>query len=225
MGENFVKCTILQINPVVGDFSGNAEKIIRGVKKSQQEPSDIIVTSELALLGYPPRDYLLMKAFIGKSEIVLKLIAEEIKGAPPVIVGSAYPNDNKTGRPLFNSAALLYDGKIQKWFKKTLLPTYDVFDEDRYFEPAKDPQIFELIDKKIGISICEDIWNDRDFWKKRRYSIDPIEELVNAGADAIINMSASPFTVGKQQNPGEDAFKCLKKISNPDYLCESGGRE
>jgi NAD+ synthase (glutamine-hydrolysing) len=118
--------------------------------------------------------------------------------APPVLVGLAEPNPGEVGRPLFNSAALLRGGRIERTFHKTLLPTYDVFDEDRYFEPASEPQILDLGQARLGISICEDIWNDRDLWKRRRYHTDPIKELVKAGAQAIINLSASPFTVGKQ---------------------------
>ena len=103
------------------------------------------------------------------------------------------------GRPLFNSAVLLSDGAVGPAFHKTLLPTYDVFDEDRYFEPAEGPQVLEFKGRRLGISICEDVWNDRDFWKRRRYHEDPIEVLAQSGADAILNLSASPFTAGKQE--------------------------
>ena len=102
------------------------------------------------------------------------------------------------GRPLYNSAVLLRDGAVGQAFHKSLLPTYDVFDEDRYFEPFQGTQILELNGVRLGISICEDVWNDRDFWKRRRYHQDPIEALAKAGAQAIVNLSASPFTVGKQ---------------------------
>ena len=157
-----------------------------------------MVTSELALMGYLPRDLLMSQGFVRRSHRELTRIAAELTNGPPLLAGIATPNPAEMGRPLFNSAVLLKDGAIGPAFHKTLLPTYDVFDEDRYFEPARTPQILELNGCRFGISICEDVWNDRDFWKRRRYHEDPIEVLANAGAQAILNLSASPFTVGKQ---------------------------
>jgi NAD+ synthase/NAD+ synthase (glutamine-hydrolysing) len=121
-----------------------------------------------------------------------------LREGPPLLVGLATPNPAEIGRPLFNSAVLLRGGEVGPSFHKTLLPTYDVFDEDRYFEPAPEPGILELCGHRLGISICEDVWNDRDFWHRRRYHHDPIETLTRRGAQAILNLSASPFTVGKQ---------------------------
>jgi len=128
----------------------------------------------------------------------LSAIAAELQGAPPLLVGVATPNPSDVGRPLFNSAVLLQGGQTGRAFHKSLLPTYDVFDEDRYFEPYHGIQILEIAGRKLGISICEDVWNDRDFWDRRRYHQDPIEALTRAGAEAILNLSASPFTVSKQ---------------------------
>lgn len=125
-------------------------------------------------------------------------MAAALKDAPPVLVGIATPNPAEMGKPLFNSAVLLRGGEAGPAFHKTLLPTYDVFDEDRYFERAAEPGILNLNGQRLGISICEDVWNDRDFWQRRRYHHDPIEDLTRKGAQAIINLSASPFTVGKQ---------------------------
>ena len=149
-------------------------------------------------MGYLPRDLLMNQGFVRRSCEMLARIAAELAGAPPLLVGVATPNPSDMGRPLFNSAVLLRNGAVGPAFHKTLLPTYDVFDEDRYFEPAQAPQILELDGWRLGISICEDVWNDRDFWRRRRYHQDPIEVLTQAGAQAIINLSASPFTVGKQ---------------------------
>lgn len=149
-------------------------------------------------MGYLPRDLLMSRGFVQRGCEELSRIALELKDAPPVLVGIATANPAEIGRPLFNSAVLLKEGQIGPVFHKTLLPTYDVFDEDRYFEPAQEPGILELNGWRLGISICEDVWNDRDFWKRRRYHHDPIETLAQAGAQAIINLSASPFTVGKQ---------------------------
>ncbi len=191
-----MKIVLLQLDPTVGDLRGNADLIARAARDAGEV--DLCVTSEMALLGYPPRDLLLNGGFINQSWKVLEDLAVAMKSSPPVLVGTAEPNPADIGRPLFNAAALILGGEIVRTFHKTLLPTYDVFDEDRYFEPARASQILDLGGKKLGISICEDIWNDRDFWRRRRYHADPVEELVTSGAQAIINLSASPFTVGKQ---------------------------
>ncbi len=160
---------------------------------------DLVVTPELALMGYLPRDLLMSDGFVQRSCRMLSCLASELKDAPAVLVGAATPNPAEIGRPLFNSAILLREGATGPVFHKTLLPTYDVFDEDRYFEPGRAPGILDLNSFRLGISICEDVWNDRDFWKRRRYHQDPVEALAQAGAQAIVNLSASPFTVGKEQ--------------------------
>ena len=157
-----------------------------------------MATPELALMGYLPRDLLMNRGFVHRSCEKLSAIAAELQGAPPLLVGVATPNPSDVGRPLFNSAVLLQGGQTGRAFHKSLLPTYDVFDEDRYFEPYHGIQILEIAGRKLGISICEDVWNDRDFWDRRRYHQDPIEALTRAGAEAILNLSASPFTVSKQ---------------------------
>src|SRR5262249_992237 len=135
--------------------------------------------------------------FVRKSWETLGALARDAATLPPVLVGVPEPNPADEGRPLFNSAVLLRNGGVDQRFRKTLLPTYDGFDEDRYFEPFHGVQILEVGGRRIGVSICEDVWNDRDFWKRRRYHVDPIEELVGANADAIVNLSASPFAAGK----------------------------
>jgi len=160
--------------------------------------ADLVVSPELALMGYLPRDLLMSSGFVRRSCQEMARIATEIRNAPPLLAGVATPNPAEMGRPLFNSAVLLRNGEVGPAFHKTLLPTYDVFDEERYFEPALEPGVLELNGWRLGISICEDVWNDRDFWQRRRYHQDPIEVLAQAGAQAIINLSASPFTVEKQ---------------------------
>ena len=189
---------LIQINPTAGDLAGNAALIVRGTREAQSQGADLVITPELALMGYLPRDLLMNGGFVRRAGEMLQQIASELSGAPPVLVGIATPNPAEVGRPLFNSAVLLHKGVTATAFHKTLLPTYDVFDEDRYFEPAVTPQILEYNCCKLGISICEDVWNDRDFWSRRRYHQDPIELLVNSGAQAIVNLSASPFVAGKQ---------------------------
>jgi NAD+ synthase/NAD+ synthase (glutamine-hydrolysing) len=193
-----LRIALLQINPTAGDLSGNSSLIVRGVRAAASQGADLVVTPELALMGYLPRDLLMNRGFVRRAGATLDAMAAELKGAPPALIGVATPNPGDMGRPLFNSAVLLQDGAAGPVFHKTLLPTYDVFDEDRYFEPGTGPQILELGGWRLGISICEDVWNDRDFWSRRRYHVDPIEELAKAGAQAIVNLSASPFTAGKQ---------------------------
>jgi NAD+ synthase (glutamine-hydrolysing) len=194
-----LRLALLQINPTAGNLDGNGALIIRGARTALAQGADLIVTPELALMGYLPRDLLMNQGFIRRASEKLAEIACQLKDAPPVLVGVATPNPADVGRPLYNSAVLLQDGVAGRAFHKSLLPTYDVFDEDRYFEPYLGTQILELNGTRLGISICEDVWYDRDFWHRRRYHQDPIEEMAKAGAQAILNLSASPFTVGKQE--------------------------
>ena len=193
-----MRIALLQVNPTAGDLQGNSALILRGVRAARSEAPDLAVTTELALMGYLPRDLLMNAGFVRRASETLTRMAAELQDAPPLLVGVATPNPSEMGRPLFNSAVLLKGGVVGPAFHKTLLPTYDVFDEDRYFEPAEGPQILDLNGRRLGISICEDAWNDRDFWKRRRYHRDPMEVLAQSGAEVIVNLSASPFTAGKQ---------------------------
>ena len=217
-----MKIALLQLNPTVGDLKGNSDLIARAVR--QAGDADLAVTSELALLGYPPRDLLLNADFVRAGWDILRQLALDLKGSSPVLVGLAEPNPGEVGRPLFNSAALLRGGQVVRTYHKTLLPTYDVFDEERYFESACEPQILDIGNIRLGISICEDIWNDRDLWRRRRYHTDPIEELVKAGAGAVINLSASPFTVGKQAHREAMLSSMARKYGVPFlYVNQVGG--
>jgi len=193
-----LRVAILQINPIAGDIRGNSALILDAARRAGAQGADLAVTPELALMGYLPRDLLMSGGFVARSCQELERMARELRGGLTLLVGVATPNPADVGRPLYNSAVLLRDGEVGPHFHKTLLPTYDVFDEDRYFEPAPEPGILELGGWRLGISICEDVWNDRDFWHRRRYHHDPIEVLTQRGAQAILNLSASPFTVGKQ---------------------------
>jgi len=192
-----MKIALLQIDPTVGDLAGNSRLILDALAEAKSRGASLAVTPELGLVGYLPRDLLLSGSFVRRSWEAVHALAATAASLPPVLVGLPEPNPSDEGRPLFNSAVLLQDGSAGARFRKALLPTYDVFDEDRYFEPFHGPQTLELGGRRLGITICEDVWNDRDFWKRRRYHHDPIEELVRAGADAIINLSASPFTALK----------------------------
>ncbi len=184
------------------------------------------MTPELALVGYLPRDLLLSEAFVAQAWTQLDALARELTDGPPTLVGLPEPNPSDEGRPLFNSAALLRGGRVEQRFRKALLPTYDVFDEDRYFEPFQGAQVLDLGGTRLGISICEDIWNDRDFWKRRRYHHDPVEELVRAGATAIVNLSASPFSVGKHKRREEMLSSMARKYGVPlVYVNQYGGND
>jgi NAD+ synthase/NAD+ synthase (glutamine-hydrolysing) len=219
-----LRIALLQINPTAGDLNGNSALIARGVRATGSQAAGLVVTSELALMGYLPRDLLMNRGFVRRAGQALDALAMELKDGPPVLVGIATPNPGAGGRPLFNSAVLLKDGAGGPVFHKTLLPTYDVFDEDRYFEPASGPQILELNGWRLGISICEDVWNDRDFWSRRRYHQDPIEDLAQAGAQAIVNLSASPFTAGKQILREHMLGHLARKYSLPlVYVNQVGG--
>jgi NAD+ synthase/NAD+ synthase (glutamine-hydrolysing) len=221
-----VKIALLQINPTVGDLSGNAQLIADAAREAGSRGADLAVTPELALVGYLPRDLLLNSGFVKASWQRLEQLGRELRDAPPTLVGLPEPNPADEGRPLFNAAALLKGGRVEEAFRKALLPTYDVFDEDRYFEPFHGPQILQLGAHKIGISICEDIWNDRDFWKRRRYHHDPVEELVDAGAQAIVNLSASPFSAGKHQRREEMLASMARKYKVPiAYVNQFGGND
>jgi NAD+ synthase (glutamine-hydrolysing) len=218
-----LRIALLQINPTAGDIGGNSALIVAGAKRAQEQGADLVVTPELALMGYLPRDLLMSRGFVERSCRELVRIARELKDAPPLLVGVATPNPAEMGRPLFNSAVLLRAGEVGPAFHKTLLPTYDVFDEDRYFEPAPEPSILELNGRRLGISICEDVWNDRDFWHRRRYHHDPIEVLTERGAEAIINLSASPFTVGKQQLREDMLGQMARKYGRPVLIVNQVG--
>jgi NAD+ synthase (glutamine-hydrolysing) len=223
---NAVKIALLQINPLVGDLAGNARLIAEAASEAGRQGADLAVTPELALVGYLPRDLLLSGGFVADSWDAAATLARDLANQPPVLVGLPEPNPSDAGRPLFNTAVLLCQGRVGPRFRKSLLPTYDVFDEDRYFEPYHGAQILELGGRRLGISICEDVWNDRDFWKRRRYHHDPIEELVRTGADAIVNLSASPFSVGKHRRREEMLGSMARKHHVPVvYVNQFGGND
>ena len=221
-----MKIALLQINPTVGDLQGNKRLIFEAVREAGRRGADLAITPELALVGYLPRDLLLSDGFVRRSWWVVEELARELADQPPTLVGLPEPNPSQEGRPLFNTALLVRGGRTDQRFRKSLLPTYDVFDEDRYFEPFREPQLLALGNRQLGISVCEDVWNDRDFWKRRRYHHDPIEELVRAGAQAIVNLSASPFSVGKYRLREEMLGSLARKHRVPvAYVNQFGGND
>ncbi len=196
-----MKITVAQINPVIGDLSGNAQNILSAAKKAVADKARLLLTPELSLCGYPPRDLLLNPAFVEAMSMTLQQLAKELPADLAVLVGTVEENSKAHiagEKPLYNSMALLQQGKVQQIFHKRLLPTYDVFDEQRYFEAGLQANYFTLDNVKIGVTICEDLWNDEEFFGKRNYSINPIAELSKSDVNLVVNLSASPYTSGKQ---------------------------
>jgi NAD+ synthase (glutamine-hydrolysing) len=193
-----VKIALGQINPTVGDFSGNAAKIIQFALQARSAGAGLILFPELAVSGYPPRDLVDRSWFVARSHATVERIAAETQGIA-VICGTVTAAHADTGKKAMNSAALLRDGRIDLIQSKMLLPTYDVFDEMRNFAPAKSQQLFSFCGKQMALTICEDAWNDKRFWNRRLYGVDPVEELVRAGGNFVLNISASPFWLGKRE--------------------------
>lgn len=194
-----MKIAIAQLNPTIGDLVGNAAAIEAAATTAEQQGATLLLTPELSLCGYPPRDLLLDPSFVEAAQTALEQLATQLPAKLHVLVGSVQQNEAQGGKPLFNSIVHLHKGEIQQCFHKHLLPTYDVFDEDRYFEPGNQPNVLDLKEGKIGVTICEDLWNNSDFWEKQAYAVDPVAELMSYNVDLIINLSASPFCVGKQE--------------------------
>jgi len=193
-----VKIALGQINPTIGDFSGNSRKIIDFARRAHATGAQLVMFPELAVCGYPPRDLLEKPAFVARSQQVVKEIAEAVPEIT-VICGFVSPAAVETGKSVMNSAAVLRDGKMQFVQHKRLLPTYDVFDELRYFDPASSQKVLQLDGQQIALTICEDAWNDKHFWHRRLYSIDPVDDLLHAGSNLVLNISASPYHLGKRE--------------------------
>jgi len=193
-----VKIALGQINPTVGDFSGNAARIIDFSRRAQSAGAGLILFPELAVCGYPPRDLVERPSFVLRNRETAERIARETRGIA-VICGLVTPAAAESGKSVMNSAALLKDGSVAFIQSKMLLPTYDVFDEMRNFAPASSQELFNFCGKRMALTICEDAWNDKHFWNKRLYRFDPVEALVGAGGNFVLNISASPFWVGKRE--------------------------
>jgi NAD+ synthase/NAD+ synthase (glutamine-hydrolysing) len=193
-----VKIALGQINPTVGDFSGNAAKIIDFSRRAQGAGAGMILFPELSVCGYPPRDLVERASFVARNRESAERIAAQTKGIA-VICGLVTPADSDAGKSVNNSAALLMDGKVAFVQSKMLLPTYDVFDEMRNFAPAKKQEVFPFCGNRMALTICEDAWNDKQFWVKRLYTVDPVEALIQAGGNFVLNISASPFWIGKRE--------------------------
>jgi NAD+ synthase (glutamine-hydrolysing) len=191
-----MKIALAQFNPTVGDFAGNSARILSLAAQAHQRGADLAAFSELCLCGYLPQDLLERPAFIERNHRALKELAAKLP--LPAIIGYAGHVENSTGKTIANKAALIRDGRIVFEQSKMLLPTYDVFDESRYFQPADKQYVFGLSSEQLGITICEDVWNDKNFWSQRRYARDPVSELIAQGTTILINISASPYTIDKR---------------------------
>lgn len=216
-----MKLAIAQLNPIIGDLTGNAKQILDAANSAANQGVSLLLTPELSLCGYPPRDLLLNPSFVESMAITLAQLVQELPPSLAVLVGTVIPNPHALvagGKPLFNTIALLKSGKVQQIFYKRLLPTYDVFDENRYFESGDESNSFTIEDGgigevggkanfspsphsqiKIGVTICEDLWNDEEFWGKRSYQVNPLADLAQEGVDLLVNLSASPYSLGKQK--------------------------
>lgn len=189
-----MKLALAQLNPTVGDFDGNVRQILDRIAWAESQGADLVCFSEMVVTGYPPRDLLEDPAFIEKAGRALEDVVRAVKGATAVCLGTVLPNTSGKGLPLHNSAVIIERGKIGFTQHKTLLPNYDVFDEQRYFEPATDSAVWTRGDVRIGVSICEDLW----FYEKGRYHHDPIAKISKLKPTLVLNLSASPFGLGKE---------------------------
>src|ERR1700760_4457774 len=192
-----MKIALAQFNPTVGDFAGNSERILSLAAQAKQRGAELAVFSELCICGYLPLDLLERPAFIQRNLDTLKQIAEQMP--LPAIVGYAgRASHDGGGKQIANKAALIADGRVVFEQGKMLLPTYDVFDESRYFQPAERQYVYGLGREQLGITVCEDVWNDKTFWATPMYSRDPVTELISGGTSILINISASPYTIDKR---------------------------
>lgn len=219
-----MKIALCQINPIIGNLEYNKQKILDGYKKAIEANADLAIFPELSLVGYPPLDLVEKSEFRKAVNNAVQKIAEQTKSVGLLFGAITEDNDN-VGNDIHNSAILCFDGKIQFIQHKTLIPNYDVFDEMRYFDSAESVSVFDFKNEKLGISICEDIWNDADYWYRRRYQKDPVKDLINQNATILINISASPYSYGKR----EDRKKMLSTLTKEDkiplaYVCCVGAQ-
>ncbi len=214
-----MKIALCQIDPIIGNLEYNKQKILNGYKKAIEAKADLAIFPELSLVGYPPLDLVEKQEFRNAVNNAAKEIALQTKEVG-LIFGAITEDNDKIGTDIHNSAILCFNGKIQFVQHKTLIPNYDVFDEMRYFDSANSVTVFEFKGEKLGISICEDIWNDADYWYRRRYRKDPVEDLLKQGITVLVNISASPYAYGKRC----DRQEMLSVLTNKDkiplaYVC------
>lgn len=220
-----MRIALAQINPTIGDFLSNTEKIMAAAQKAIDLSCDLIVFSELVVSGYPPRDLLEREDFVEDNIAHFHKLIASIIGIG-VICGFADKNPREEGNALYNSAVLFENGNILHQVHKRLLPTYDVFDERRYFEPGRECSSFPYKGCRIGLTVCEDIWNVKELFSRRLYPVDPVEDLIKQGADLLINISASPYYVGKRELKWDMLISIAQKYGVPlVYVNQVGGND
>ncbi|PYX45944.1 MAG: NAD+ synthase [Acidobacteria bacterium] len=217
-----MKIALGQINPTVGDFSGNAAKMVDYSRRAHTAGAGLILFPELSVCGYPPRDLVERPSFVARNRETVERIAAQTSGIA-VICGLVTPAHSDTGKAAMNSAALLVDGKVAFIQSKMLLPTYDVFDEMRNFAPAGKQELFPFCGNRMALTICEDAWNDKQFWRKRLYTVDPVESLIQAGGNFVLNISASPFWIGKREFRREMLASIARRHKVPVALVNQVG--
>jgi predicted amidohydrolase len=221
-----LKLALCQLNPTVGDVTGNSGRIVSAIDRARSAGADLAIVPEQAILGYPAKDLLLRESLIDANVTAMQRIAAEARGIA-VIVGFAEPNEHPRGRGLYNSAALLADGRLVATSRKRLLPTYDVFDEVRYFEPAATQTPVEFAGRRIGLTICEDMWSGQQgLFARPIYSCDPLGDLAAAGCDLLINISASPWSMNKHARRVEMMAEHARRLKLPlVYVNQVGGND
>lgn len=219
-----MKIALAQFNPIVGDFEGNARRIREISCSAKRGGAELAVFSELCLCGYPPQDLIERPAFEERNRTELAKLAGEV--AIPSLVGYVGKAQDDTGKPVANCAALISGGRILFEQRKMLLPTYDVFDETRYFQPAHTQFVFPFNQETLGITICEDTWNDKNFWTQRLYARDPVAEIAEKGSTVLLNISSSPYTMGKR-GLREDMLRAvvMKRRLPMVYVNQVGGND
>lgn len=217
-----MRIALAQLNTTVGDIAGNEAAILASYRRGVEAGADLVMTPELSIVGYPPRDLLLRPSFVQANLEALQRLAAAT-GETGLLVGFVAEGDASVGRGLSNAVALLHQGRVAAIRSKTLLPTYDVFDEDRYFDPATANAPVEFRGLRLGLTVCEDVWNDADFWPRRRYRPDPAAELVAAGVDLLLNISASPWHLGKESTRLAMLRSLCAKSGVPVLYCNLAG--
>lgn len=219
-----MKIALAQINPTVGDFSGNLERIVDASRRAAAQGARLAVFSELAICGYPPADLLEKPSFLARCRTAVTELAAATRGLPTAVaVGVALPADGNSGKPAVNAAVLLDGGSVILEQHKRLLPFYDVFDEQRYFAAAREQHVVELDGVRLAITICEDAWNDKNFWPRRLYKTDPMEELMKQKPDVHINLSSSPFWHSKRALRREMLAAIARRDGIPVLMCNQVG--
>jgi NAD+ synthase (glutamine-hydrolysing) len=219
-----VKIALAQINPTVGDFTGNLEKIVAASRRAAGLGARLTIFSELAICGYPPADFLEKPSFLARCRTAVdELAAATGDLTTAVVAGVALAADGDTGKPAVNAAVLLDGGNLLLEQHKRLLPFYDVFDEQRYFAPSKPQLVVELDGVRLAITICEDAWNDKNFWPRRLYKTDPVEELMRQHPGVHINLSSSPFWHGKRALRRQMLAAIARRDAVPVLMCNQVG--